>query len=47
MYIRCWREQPGVAGWSDADDRLRRALIAKLQSMFIENIKALLRNSLC
>ena len=38
MYIRCWREQPGVAEPSDADDRLRHALNAKLQNMFIENM---------
>ena len=38
MYTRCWREQPGVAERSDADDRLRRALNDSLQSMFIENM---------
>ena len=38
MYIRRWREQPGVAERSDTDDRLRRALNDSLQSMFIENM---------
>ena len=38
MYTRCSREQPGVAERSDADDRLRRALNAKLWNMFTENI---------
>ena len=36
-YTRCWRVQPGVAEWSDADDRLRRALTAKLWNMFTED----------
>ena len=38
MYLRCWHEQPGVAERSDTDDRLRRALVANLQSMFVENM---------
>ena len=37
-YTRCWRVQPGVAERSDADDRLRRALITKLSNMFTKNI---------
>ena len=34
-----WREQPGVAEQSDADDRLRSALENQFQSCFTENIE--------
>ena len=37
LYTRCWHEQSGVAERSDADDRLRRALNARLYSSFLEN----------
>ena len=39
MYIRYGREQSGVVEWSDADDRLRSIVDARLQSDSIENIK--------
>ena len=39
MYIRRWREQPGVAEQSDADDRLRSALENQFQSVFTHNIE--------
>ena len=39
MYIRYGRGQSGVAERSDADDRLRSIVDARLQSNSIENIK--------
>ena len=38
IYTRCWREQSGVAERSDADDRLRSALNARLYSIFYRKL---------
>jgi hypothetical protein len=44
MHSRYWREQPGVAEQSDADDRLRSALENQFHSSFTEHMENTITN---
>lgn len=46
MHLRYRRGQSQEPEWSDADDRLRRALDAGLQTVFTENMKNVAKNQI-